>query len=346
MIEGALVVRVFLYGLMLLVPDYGLDGTRNTGKDDQLFVLLPDARFGADGIEKHNPHLFYCKQYNGSGECTSAGGWLLAEDELFEELEFYWVSSDGSSQWVPTGGVIWSDEMADRPDGVYRFPPSRRPEMRKDFDWSVRLGDVLGTQYRVSPRKECLLGTAMECKELVARMKLEGGEIQTCSFVKMKDKSHVPVVRFPWSGYPAHAMAQSMVLELRESLGNVKGIRIEGSSGREEEIVAKGPIGRSCGDDEEDWCVDLALTNLSPKKGWVNRGDHYRRYYRLLDISPTPRHLPVPVVESSAETKPKGHVDPECSNPFGDLTVAIFGAEKKADLRTTEDRAICPVGTP
>ena len=177
----------------------------------------------------------------------------------------------------------------------------------------------------------------MDCRELVARVVLDEGRIETCDFVR-KDEGKVARFRFaPGSPHSSRAMAEVLVLELRRPLGDIKGIRATGSSGTKLDLMAQGMYGRECDADgdtiRDDWCIDLAVTNLPAKSKRLMIGEHFAMYYHLLDMVPKPPHSAVPMLDLGKHDEV---LQPHCSIPF------------KEHMRPplTMDRPICPIGTP
>lgn len=335
-----LIIRLYLYGLMLLVPDYG-----GTSTSDSLTVLVADARHSPHGMDKHFPALFYCAGYVNE-DCDLASA-VLADGQPWENLEIVWLDSNGAEMPL-SGGVVWNDEMNGGPGAGKQWPTEKTQE-GADFDWTVKIREVLGTGFTVAARKECMWGDLSNCREAVASLRLEQGDVQTCKLVAFTDSGsqRVPTIEFvPQGKNSVRAASEMMYVELKAS--GVSGVRIKGSRGLAIDLQVNDA--RKCGSSGTDACFEIALVNAPLPSTGAQRGpgEHFRAYYDLLNITPTPASYPIPVISGVSGAKDAAKVQPVCFFDDFDHNAASRRAGKSSMLRMMipEDRPICPIGTP
>jgi len=381
---GELIVRIFLYGLILVVPQVNDPSNAN---DDTLVALLVRA---AD----HAPLLHYCKKFKDEkgkvcepfeGEPPfDLAGWIVTfafgegtGARAERDAEAGAVSRDSSSPLASASSRRYHCRPNDRPHGRGTAqcdsngdPPMvghpMNPNQGTDFDWAASLEEVLGSHGPIG----------MDPDKIYTKVELSRGTVGVCEFVKVREKCLVsggrnkfvvPLVEFGDSetgSFTPRAVAQSLVVELTGDEAESFLVELEKLDGLETHDPIS-PARRPCSGHgrSQDECIELSISNLpDPPLKKVHcgedisdnikdlTGDHWERYYGLLTNvqGPTPR----PVRASSRGDLPVlSDVAPSCPVfpprklwPFREKKTWSWQLHR--DLLSTEDRPICPVGTP
>ena len=348
-----LIVRIFLFGLVLLVPGYGSNGIPNQGNDDTLTVLLPSTQGNKYGVPNHGVVLAYCKV---DGQICSPSNfeWQEIPAASGTILTFSWHNGGG---WSPLGGgVHWSDTLSGKPVSPYPDPADPAyPDQAaaRDFDWVLSLQDAVGPGHRVVA-KPCLTNPSY-CK-FTAGVEFAAGVARTCALATYpvdcsdsKKGMGVPELGFVSSdNHSSRAAASYVVLELHRPLSEADGLLIQGLAGGQRVITRTSPNGA-------DVHLDIALANLpvpppiQPPCSSV--ATHFQILYDLVDINPPVPggHAPVPAVTSFAMRDP-GSLELKCEIPdfleASKIAARLCPPGQICPSNITVDRTICPVGTP
>jgi len=243
------------------------------------------------------------------------------------------------------------------------------PGKGTDFDWAAKLEEVLGSSKPVD----------MSSSKIYAKAEFSQGTVGTCEFVKVREnclvkggspsKFVVPLVEFDdsQSSFNPRAVALSLVVELSGKAAQSFMIELENldGSGAREPIT---PARRTCTgpSDQEYDCIEFSITNLpNPALDRVTchdnddkdidsniknlTGSHWQAYYGLLSNgSKGPNPRPVRAARPS-ELPTEDQVVSRC------LVFPPRKERKPKDwfavlsnevISSTQDRPICPIGTP
>lgn len=371
---GELIVRVFLYGLILVVPHGG--ETPNDPTDDTLIALLVDQG-------DHVPMLRYCERINGE-VCSKKTGTIVPLKGKAVSFEFVPAPPDPESQEARGGqgpggnrppnaearpfhcdghrpsasSVVLCNSRQDHPRG---YPRSRKEG--SDFGWVASLRDVLGRDVKLRCKDET-------CDKVTAAAVFNQGTVSVCQYPKVRRKcvdprgcmetgncrdNVVPLVKFVGSNIAPRAIAESVVVELRNDDAAAFLIHLKNHEGSPLK-----PAWRKCDVKDADGertvsCIEFVISNLPEGREVKCEDDvdknldmveamHWRYYYGLIENPPQSGPYPRPVAGSGARNQ--GDVAQVCPYfpPREKDATEIWIQQMRPQY--LDDRPICPIGTP
>jgi len=373
-----LIVRIFLAGLILIVPQ---DHNTPNNKDDDTLVayLVNDA--------DHTPLLRYCKKFDKAGRCMEETDGTPGRKVELRGSEVSFGFSEGTSAQAEgehEDEMGSSERTSNSPSPAARgyhcvpgnkpphghvelcnsdeYPPRKFPEKREygtDFDWVAKLSEILTSSGSLDTTPS----------KYAAVVEFSQGTASVCGFVKVREncvvengdkkKFVVPLVSFEddqgnRGNLAPRAVASSLVVELVGKEAEDFIVELE-KLGKSQEIS---PGKRKCSDHGRpmDKCIEIAITNLpdGDKVTCMDKVDqnikrltsgHWRNYYNLLE--PKPAHEPYPRPVAGIDFKEPKDVATECLifPPLEDMASESW-PEQLVEILDLKDRPICPIGTP
>lgn len=355
--DGYLVVRIFIHGLLLLAPDYDGDAAGQT-EVDTLKVFLVDARQGEGDLDEHLPLLITCAKVE-NGQCVQTANLELANDgepRDFEDLEVAWKQVEAEAI---APGTVKLDDSAGTVDAAFPAKPPSNPGLPAegaDFDWIASLATALGEDGPLDVKQACEGAHPPDAGcDIVARVEFSDGVASTCEFVAapIDNGAVVPSVTVVAPAPGLHrAMASIVMIELRQKLSQQPALDIK-SSFRTISIDQKSQGVYPCPEIENSLCADVAITNIPEESEWSGVGKHFRALYQLVDLPPNTPMRPYPMIVWGAPRVPRGDVHRECPMPKEFRRIARFelvstrsSKEHRESILYIENRPICPPGTP
>lgn len=367
MLEGPMIVRIFLYGLILLEPQFS-----EGGEFDSIAANLLDDK-------GHEARLIYCTDFD--GEACKEG--YIKDPELKKEelitFEFLIADRAAGADDAEASSVELLAQSPPRTPRPFHCQPRVRPgknlvlcdsagapsgkkypwkpEEGSDYDWVVKVGDVL----KPEDASSAPLGTH---GTPFAQAVIKEGTVGACRFVTVpkrclspntpSDEKVVPLVQFFGSDFPARAVADVAVVELVGTSAEEFVVRLKVA--KDLELPA-----RECKTPDGDpaRCVELAITNLPPKGEPVRCGDdvnenlrmlagtHWKLYYDFLGYKGEVKPYPIPVATDPG--KPLKDVALDCpvlTRPGESKKIWTQQIVDRVHRLYPEDRPICPIGGP